>query len=198
MCPKYRKKGFWEPPNGLCWTVFAQQHHGLCCGLPLKSWVALRPYINRQACMKAPLYDLWLFFWAFEGKVHDRSTFDCKKSKSVDHYVHYLELHGVDFSKCPIKINFNSPLLPQISEFMEKTFQAAQLTHEIFLTLDHSYKIFFCQNELPECWCVVLYYTTHQRSVEVQFGSYQKIFCRSDLWSKFSHVLVVQLEMFYP
>ena len=51
MCPKYRKKGFWEPPNGLCWTVFAQQHHGLCCGLPLKSWVALRPYINRQACM---------------------------------------------------------------------------------------------------------------------------------------------------
>ena len=80
----------------------------------------------------------------------------------------------------------------------QKTFQAAQLTHEIFLTVDHSYKISFCQNELPECWCVVLYYTTHQRSVEVQFGSYQKIFCRSDLWSKFSHVLVVQLELFYP
>ena len=84
MCPKYRKKGFWEPPNGLCWTVFAQQHHGLCCGLPLKSWVALRPYINRQACMKVTLYDLWLSFWAFEGKVYDRNwiTVDCMKSNS--------------------------------------------------------------------------------------------------------------------
>ena len=31
----------------------------------------------------------------------------------------------------------------QISEFRQKTFQAAQLTHEIFLTIDHSCKIFF-------------------------------------------------------
>ena len=30
---------------------------------------------------------------------------------------------------------------PVVSEFMEKTFQAAQLTHEIFLTIDHSCKI---------------------------------------------------------
>jgi hypothetical protein len=29
------------------------------------------------------------------------------------------------------------------SEFMEKTFQAAQLTHERFLTIDHSWKIIF-------------------------------------------------------
>ena len=29
------------------------------------------------------------------------------------------------------------------SEFMGKTFQAAQLTHERFLTIDHSFKIFF-------------------------------------------------------
>ena len=38
------------------------------------------------------------------------------------------------------------------SEFMEKTFQAAQLTHERFLTIDHSCKIFFdiCQTELPQ------------------------------------------------
>jgi hypothetical protein len=37
------------------------------------------------------------------------------------------------------------------SEFMGKTFQAAQLTHERFLTIDHSCKIFFdiCQTELP-------------------------------------------------
>jgi hypothetical protein len=34
---------------------------------------------------------------------------------------------------------------------------------------------------------VFLYITcryTHQRLVEVQFGRYQKTFCRSDLWSK--------------
>ena len=36
------------------------------------------------------------------------------------------------------------------SEVMGKTFQAAQLTHESFLTIDHC-KIFFdiCQTELP-------------------------------------------------
>ena len=94
------------------------------------------------------------------------------------------------------------------SEFMGKTFQAAQLTHERFLTIDHSCKIFFWY--LPnwtsmDLWCVVLYVTystTHQRSVEVQFGRYKKkMFCRSDLtdlWSKISHMLVVQLETFSP
>ena len=48
------------------------------------------------------------------------------------------------------------------SEFMGKTFQAAQLTHERFLTIDNSFKIY------------LTYSTTHQRSVEVQFGRYQK------------------------
>ena len=42
--------------------------------------------------------------------------------------------------------------------FMGKTFQAAQLTHERFLTIDHPYKIFFWY--LPnwtstDLWCVV-------------------------------------------
>ena len=67
-----------------------------------------------------------------------------------------------------------------ISEFMGKTFQAAQLTHERFFTIDPSCKVFFWY--LPNwtstnLWCVVLYATystTHQRSVEVQFGRYQK------------------------
>ena len=36
---------------------------------------------------------------------------------------------------------------PYISEVMEKTFQAAQLTHERFLTIDHSCKI-FCRIDL--------------------------------------------------
>ena len=47
---------------------------------------------------------------------------------------------------------------PPSSEFMGKTFQAAQLTHERFLTIDHSCKIFFW--DLPnwtstDPWCVV-------------------------------------------
>ena len=38
------------------------------------------------------------------------------------------------------------------SEFMGKTFQAAQLTHERFLAIDHFCKVFFgiCQTELPQ------------------------------------------------
>ena len=77
------------------------------------------------------------------------------------------------------------------SEFMEKTFQAAQLTHERCLTIDHSCKIFFWY--LPnwtsnDLWCVVLYVTYSEK----------KIFCRSDLWLKISLVLVVQLETFSP
>ena len=94
--------------------------------------------------------------------------------------------------------------LHRLIEFMGKTFQAAQLTQERFLTIDHSCKIFFWY--LPNwtstnLWCVVLYVTystTHQRSMEAQFGRYQKIFCRSDLWSKISQVLIVQLVTFPP
>ena len=78
-----------------------------------------------------------------------------------------------------IKMHFSMEQ-PVSSECTGKTFQAAQLTHERFLTIDHSCKIFFWY--LPSwtstnLWCVVLYVTystTHQRSVEVQFGRYQK------------------------
>ena len=61
-----------------------------------------------------------------------------------------------------------------ISEFMGKTFQAAQLTHERFLTIDPSGR-----------W-------------KFSLAGIKKIFCRSDLWSKLFHVLVVQLETFSP
>ena len=44
-----------------------------------------------------------------------------------------------------------------------KHFKLPQLTHENFLTIDDSCKILY-----------VTYSTTHQRSVEVQFGRYQK------------------------
>ena len=44
------------------------------------------------------------------------------------------------------------------SEFMEKAFQAAQLTHERFLTIDHSCKIFFFNIWTSmDLWCLVLY-----------------------------------------
>ena len=55
-------------------------------------------------------------------------------------------------------------ILNHTSEFMEKTFQAAQLTHfwPLITDPDHSCKIFFWY--LPnwtstDLWCVVLYYT---------------------------------------
>ena len=61
-----------------------------------------------------------------------------------------------------------------------KRFRLPQLTHERFLIIDHSCKILFWY--VPnwastDLWCLVLYVTystTHQRSVEVQFGRYQK------------------------
>ena len=54
-----------------------------------------------------------------------------------------------------------------------KRFQAAQLTHERFLTINHSCKIFFWY--LPNwIYTVLMYSATHQRLVEVQFGRYQK------------------------
>ena len=70
-------------------------------------------------------------------------------------------------------------LLPIVNVW-GKRFKLPQLTHESFLTLHHSCKIFFWY--LPnwtstDLWCVVLYVaysTTHQRLVEVQFGRYQK------------------------
>ena len=45
-----------------------------------------------------------------------------------------------------IKLHTTVKLFPPLgdsSEFMGKTFQAAQLTHERFLTIDHSCKICF-------------------------------------------------------
>ena len=56
-----------------------------------------------------------------------------------------------------------------ISEFMGKTFQAAQ--HIVLQTRGQ--------------W-------------KFSLADIKKIFCRSDLWSKISHVLVVQLETFFP
>ena len=63
------------------------------------------------------------------------------------------------------------------SEFMGKTFQAAQLTHERFLTVDHSCKIFSLISAKPwttacgswlnwtsrDLWCVVLYVTLFEK-----------------------------------
>ena len=65
------------------------------------------------------------------------------------------------FSSSPMNNKIFSSLLcvtfqTHIIEFMEKTFQGAQLTHERFLTIHHSCKIFFdvCQTELPQTFGV--------------------------------------------
>ena len=84
---------------------------------------------------------------------------------------------GRDLIKNTIHTHMSHVPVGDSSEFMGKMFQAAQLTHEIFLTID-----------LPN----LTYSTTHQRSVEVQFGRYKK------KRSKISHVLVVPLETFSP
>ena len=79
---------------------------------------------------------------------------------------------------------------PLFSEFMGKTFQAAQLTHDIFLTIDNS-----CQTDL---WGVVLYVTystTHQRSMEVQFGRYQKNILQE--WSMVKNISCVSCAACY-
>ena len=61
-----------------------------------------------------------------------------------------------------------------------KRFKLPWLTHERFLTIDHSCKIFFwylTNWTSTSLWFVVLnvtYSTTHQRSVEVQCGRYKK------------------------
>ena len=61
----------------------------------------------------------------------------------------YRKKNNCKVYNCPtIKITTNICaalfyILTKISEFMGKTFQAAQLTHERFLTIDHSCKIFF-------------------------------------------------------
>ena len=83
------------------------------------------------------------------------------------HFVRLLSLFNIGISL---------PLhnVPVSSEFMGKTFQAAQLTHERFLTIDHSCKIFFWYlsnwTSTDLLWCVVLF-----------------------MW-----LLVVQLETFSP
>ena len=63
---------------------------------------------------------------------------------------------------------------PGNSEYMGKMIQAAQLTHVTYIVL-------------------------HTRGRwKYSLADIKKIFCRSDLWSKISHVLVVQLETFSP
>ena len=83
-----------------------------------------------------------------------------------------------------------------------KRFKLPQLTHESFLTLHHSCKIFFWY--LPnwtstDLWCVVLYVvysTTHQR-LAVQFGRYQKnILQESSMVKKLSCVSCGSLKRF--
>ena len=76
------------------------------------------------------------------------------------------------------------------SEFMRKTFQAAQLTHERFLTIVHSCKIFFWY--LPnwtstDLWCVALYVTystAHRGRWKFSLADSKKYFARVNYGQK--------------
>ena len=101
------------------------------------------------------------------------SRFSASKASSMSTILMYCGAESTWYKSCCY-------CQPATSEFMGKTFQAAQLTHERYLTIDHTWKILFWY--LPNwtstnLWSVVLYVTystTHQRLVEVQFGRYQK------------------------
>ena len=94
-------------------------------------------------------------------------------------------------------------ICPPLVNVWGKRLKLPQLTHESFLTIDHSCKIFFWY--LPNwtstnLWCVVLYVTystTHQRLVEVQFGRYQKnILQEGYMVKKLSCVICGSLKRF--
>ena len=80
---------------------------------------------------------------------------------------------------------------------MGKMFQAAQLTHERYLNIDH-FCTFFISSKLnfhrPLVCCILCY----GRQWKFSLAGIKNIFCRSDLRSKLFHVLVVELETFSP
>ena len=110
----------------------------------------------------------------------------------------YIRIANNLLSECTYCAVLAQYILPQISEFMGKTFQAAQLTHERFLTIDHSLlqNIFLISAKL--IFHRPLVCSTIRILWKFSLADIKKIFCRSDLWSKISHVLVVQLEKFFP
>ena len=83
------------------------------------------------------------------------------------------------------------------SEHMVEMFQAAQLTHERYLNIDH-FCTFFISSKLnfhrPLVCCILCY----GRQWKFSLAGIKNIFCRSDLRSKLFHVLVVELETFSP
>ena len=92
------------------------------------------------------------FFSVFEKKKKDvpRPT-ACTKFMKYDVCMFFGKTIRKNVAKCIRDVNAQCCADSAVSEFMGKTFQAAQLTHERFLAIDHSCKIFFdiCQTELP-------------------------------------------------
>ena len=64
---------------------------------------------------------------------------------------------------------------------MEKTFQAAQLTHERFLTLDHFYSIFLisaklkCHKVIKKCKKVSIFYVGKSPNLSKKFIEEYKV-----------------------
>ena len=111
-----------------------------------------------------------LLFWKLVHKT--------QISKPLEATRHHISTKLLVF--LPLRADLLCTLHYETVNVWGKRFKLPQLTHESFLTLHHSCKIFFWY--LPnwtstDLWCVVLYVTfstTNQRSVEVQFSRYQK------------------------
>ena len=118
---------------------------------------------SASACFYISLSSIWPENVVKRGTLHSGTIYGALSFGilRVPH-LRYPALYST--SKSPHLIGLNS-------EFMVKTFQAAQLTYERVLTIDHSCKIFILY--LPNwtstnLFCVVIYIThctTHQRSV---------------------------------
>ena len=75
------------------------------------------------------------------------------------------------------------------------SFKIGTLTHERFLTIDHSSNLFWYLSNWTSTnfWCVVVVCSIIRNITrgpwKFIFVDIKNIFCRSDLWSKISHVL---------
>ena len=97
----------------------------------LRSHLRLRRRINAHCCTQRSHGHFFIYCWY--------RTSPLSPNKRIGNYYYLNSLQ--------ISLNFKIKICRYeqgpSSEFMGKTFQAAQLTHERFLTIDHSCKIFF-------------------------------------------------------
>ena len=80
--------------------------------------------------------------WIYESTIFFSKNFYVLFFYKVEIFYSGPPEHGEDWSFTNGPFSLLRPLLPPTSEFMGKTFQAAQLTNDRFLTIDHSFSEF--------------------------------------------------------